>query len=145
MKVFRFESLVMLTVLACLSSCTHYDVETADTPANRKGFENHLGFVPDQNVTGVYYYADELGADVQYQLSFRCPKSTIERIVEKLALEPVTPERAGELLDPRDDLDWWKPDSVTDLPLWGKEEEGYYWQLWYSEEDNRAFYQEFSI
>jgi hypothetical protein len=42
-------------------------------------------------------------------------------------------------------LDWWKPDSVTDLPLWGKEEEGYYWQLWYSEEDNRAFYQEFSI
>ena len=129
-----------------LSSCTNYDVETADTPTNRKGFENHFGFAPDSTVTNVYYYADELGADVRYQLSFQCPKTTVDKIITELSLKSVLPNQAESLLDPRDDLPWWKPDSIDNRNLWIKErEDEYYWQLWYSEKDGKAFYLEHSL
>ncbi|MBT7851801.1 MAG: hypothetical protein HN675_00645 [Opitutae bacterium] len=128
------------------AACTHYDVETADTPANRGGFERHFGFVPDASVTKVYYYADELGIDASYQLSFKCSRETIKRIIEKLSLESVPPERADSLLAPRDDLPWWNPDSIDNRELWLKEEENaYYWQLWYSDRDQMAFYLEYSV
>jgi hypothetical protein len=99
-------------VVALLSSCTHYNVATADTLANRKGFESHFGFAPNNTVTNVYYYADELGADVRYQLAFQCPKATVDRIIAKLSLKSVPPDQAQSLLDPHDDLPWWKPDSI---------------------------------
>ena len=127
-------------------ACTHYDVETADTPANRDGFERHFGFVPDASVTKVYYYADELGVDASYQLSFKCSRETVNRIIDKLSLESVPPERADSLLDPRDDLPWWNPDSIDKREFWLKEEENaYYWQLWYSDRDQTAFYLEYSV
>ena len=127
-------------------ACTHYDVETADTPANRGGFERHFGFVPDASVTKVYYYADELVVDASYQLSFKCSRETIKRIIDKLSLESVPPERADSLLDPRDDLLWWKPNSIDKREFWLKEEENaYYWQLWYSDQDQMAFYLEYSV
>ena len=127
-------------------ACTHCDLETADTPANRGGFERHFGFVPDASVTKVYYYADELGIDASYQLSFKCSRETIKRIIEKLSLESVPPERADSLLGPRDDLPWWNPDSIDNREFWLKEEENaYYWQLWYSDRDQTAFYLEYSV
>ena len=133
-------------IVALLSSCTHYDVETADTPANRKGFESHFGFAPDNAVTNVYYYTDELGADVRFQLSFQCPKATADKIIAKLSLKSVPPDKAESLLDPRDDLPWWKPDSIDNRDFWIKEKENeYYWQLWYSDKDGKAFYLEYSI
>ena len=129
-----------------LGACTHYDVDTADTQANRGGFEQHFGFVPDASVTEVYYYADELGVDASYQLSFKCSRKTVKRIIEKLSLESVPPGRADSLLDPRDDLPWWNPDSIDNRELWLKEEENaYYWQLWYSDRDQMAFYLEYSV
>ena len=135
-----------LLLAALLSSCTNYDVETSDTPANRKGFESHFGFAPDNNVTNVYYYADELGADVKYQLSFQCPKATVDKIIAELSLKSVPPDQAQSLLDPRDDLPWWKPDSIDNRDLWIKEKKNeYYWQLWYSEKDGKAYYLEYSL
>ena len=58
-------ALSLLSVLS-LGTCTEYDLETAGTPANRKGFEDSFGFPADTNVSQIYYYADELGADVRY-------------------------------------------------------------------------------
>ena len=133
-------------VIALLSSCTHYDVEPAATPANRKGFESHFGFAPDNTVPNVYYYTDELFADVRFQLSFQCPKATADKIIAKLSLKSVPPDKAESLLDPRDDLPWWKPDSIDNRDLWIKEKENeYYWQLWYSDKDGKAFYLEYSL
>jgi len=143
------QTIVIVSVLVLgglLSSCTHYDVETADTPDNHKGFESHFGFAPDNTVINVYYYADELGADVRYQLSFQCPKATVDKIITELSLKSVLPDQAESLLDPRDDLPWWKPDSIDNRDLWIKEKENeYYWQLWYSEKDGKAFYLEYSL
>lgn len=128
-----------------LAACTDYDVGTADTPANRKGFAKHIGFEPGSDVTNVYYYADELGADVRYQLSFQCPKQVAEKIIETLSLQPNPPKYNG--LDPREDLEWWTPDSTEELPMWIKESEDdqYCWVFWYSKEDGRCYYHEYSI
>ena len=137
---------VALLIVLFLASCTEYDLETADTPANRKGFERHFGLPAGANMTQVYYYADELGSDVVYQLSFKCSRDTIEKIISELSLKPVPKDTADRLLAPRDDLPWWKPDSIDGRDLWIKEEENqYYWQLWYSEKDGMAFYLEYSV
>ena len=56
-----------------------------------------------------------------------------DKIIAKLSLKSVPPDKAESLLDPRDDLPWWKPDSIDNRDLWIKEKENeYYRQLWYS-------------
>jgi hypothetical protein len=143
MKAIRF--IILLSVSLLLAACTDYDVETADTPPNRKGFARHLGFEPGSEVTAVYYYADELGANVQYQLSFECPKEVVERIIRDLSLQPRPEDYLG--LDPRNDLKWWKPDSTEGRTMWikkGKDGQ-HHLELWYSDEDGRAYYHEYSI
>ena len=142
MKLLPFGLLLSLVLL--LPGCTDYDVDTADTPANRKGFAERLGFDPGGDVTGVYFYADELGADVRFQLSFHCPKEIAEKIIGDLSLQPKPDDYLG--LDPRADLKWWQPDSTEALPMWiKKSQDGQrHWEFWYSEEDGRSFYHEYS-
>jgi len=133
-----------LAVGMTMFGCSAYDSGTPDSPANRKGFERRLGFRPGEEISQVYFYADELGADMRYQLSFRCDKQMVENIISRLSLVP-TPENSNGL-DPRDDLPWWRPDSIKGRTHWMKEKENaYYWELWYSEDDQVAFYQEYSI
>ncbi|HNW91838.1 MAG TPA: hypothetical protein PKM88_02895 [bacterium] len=121
-----------------------YDISTPDAIGNRKGFEHHFTFAPDTSVSNVYYYADELGADCQYQLSFKCDTATIERIINTIGLVEVTNHDTG--LPPRADFTWWTPNSTKGRTLWVKETmDEYYWELWYSETDGTAFYHEYSI
>ena len=136
--------LILFGILFLAGACTEYDVDTPDTPANRRGFQSHIGFEPGTDVKRVYYYADELGADVQYQLSFQCSKEVADKIIGTLSLESMPPHQAG--LEPRVDLIWWKPDSTTGLPFWSKSKgKQYYWEFWYSEELKQAYYHEYSI
>jgi hypothetical protein len=127
-----------------MCGCTAYDVDTPDTKSNRAGFERHLKTKPSAAISQVYYYADEMGADVRFQLSFKCDRKTIEQIVTTLSLAQAPPDYKG--LAPRDDLKWWKPDSTKDRTLWIKEKKHEYSrELWYSERDSKAFYHEYSI
>lgn len=138
----RFCILSFLSLL--LLGCTDYDPDTADTEANRKGFARHFGFQPNTEVKAVYYFADELGADVRYQLSFECPEEIAKKIIKKLSLSPKPEGHRG--LAPRDDFKWWDADSVNTLPMWMKSNsEQYYWEFWYSTEDGIAYFQEYSI
>jgi len=139
----RFSILLSFSLL--WAACSDYDVDTADTLANRNGLAKHLGFEPGSDVTEVYYYSDELGADVRYQLSFKCPKEVVEKIIVDLSLQPKPEGYSG--LAPRDDLKWWKPNSTEGLQMWLKEapDKQYFWELWYSEEEGYAYYQEYSI
>lgn len=142
----RSTTLAGLVAVFCVMTfgCSNYDLDTPDAPANRKGFEQHLGFKPGKEISQVYFYADELGADVRYQLSFKCNKKVIDSIISRLSLVPASETFHG--LAPRDDLPWWKPDSIKGRAHWVKEKKDtYYWDLWYSEDDQIAFYQEYSI
>ena len=136
-------SRILLWVSLFVFGCTAYDVHTTDTEANRKGFERHIKIKPTEEVSQVYYYADELGADVRYQLSFKCDKAWIEKILTKLSLKNAPADYSG--LAPRVDLKWWNPESTKGKQLWINSENGYYRELWYSEEDSIAYYHEYSI
>lgn len=139
--------LVAILVLSAflVAACTDYDVETADTRANKRGFAKHLGFEPSDEVSGIYYYADEVGGDVRYQITFECSKELAEKIIRFQTLQPKPDNYSG--LSPRDDLKWWKPDSIEGRPMWIKKDETgrYYREFWYSKEDGRAYYHEYSI
>ena len=120
------------------------DSNTPDTPANRKRFERHIGFAPGSTISNVYYYADEFGADVYYQLSFTCKRSELDTIINTLGLSPATDKHSG--LTPAPGAHWWKKDEEKSLPRWETEDpKDYFKELWYSEETKKALYQEYSI
>ena len=141
MKYLRFA--LLLSALFALSGCTKYDVDTPDTPSNRAGFSKHIGFDPGEEVSEVYYYADELGGDVRYQLSFKCNRDIAEKIRTTLSLSPAPQDHF--VLAPRDDLKWWDENSTRDREHWIKvDDKKYYREFWFSEEDGRGFYHEYS-
>ena len=141
--MFRKLFIVLIIIISfTIYGCARYDVNIPDTVDNRNGFEDHLKIKPDETISQVYYYADELGSDVRYQLSFKCNKETIKKIISKLSL--TSGDYSG--LAPRDDLTWWKPDSTKERTHWVKKiNDKYYKELWYSEKDRTAFYHEYSM
>lgn len=135
----------ILVVVACLiGACTDYDVDAPDTPANQRGFERHFGFAVPASVSELYYYADELGADVAYQLSFKADQQTIEKIAAELGLAQAALDFGVELAR---EVDWWDEDAIKNLtPYWKRNAaKDYYWVLWYDPLDQRAYYLEFSL
>jgi len=134
---------IFVVALLAIAGCTEYDVDTPDTSANRAGFARHLKISPSEAVKDVYYYADEFGADFRYQLSFKCDRETIDRIVDSLGLKKGADGYNG--LRPRGDLKWWQPDSIDGRSLWIKKGDRHYFELWYSESDSTALYHEYSV
>lgn len=127
-----------------LSACTDYDYDQPDTPANRAGFERHFGFEAPESVSDLYYYADELGADVTYQLGFTVDRATVDRIVAELDL------MQGEIVFNATfarEFDWWNVDTVEALTPygWRNDDEDYYRFLWYDPAARRVYYLEYSL
>jgi hypothetical protein len=144
----RAAILGLLALLPLSCGCglfTDYDFDRPDTPANREGFEHHFGFPVPASVSDLYYFADELGADVQYQLGFSTDPETVERIVAALDLtEGAPPVDCTGLVRT---FDWWTEDAVVGLtPYWtGDEDRDYYRCLWFDPDSRRAYYIAFSL
>ena len=141
-SLIRFVSCVAL--LSGLVACTSYDYDKPDTSDNQKGFERHFGFPVPASVSDVYYFADELGADVKYQLGFKTDQATVDAIVAALELKQAEPEFGVGIAQ---EFPWWDKDTVENLtPYWkSNSEEHYYWFLWYDSESQRVYYIEFSV
>jgi len=135
----------VLTALFLIAACTAYDQDVPDTEANRAGFERHFGFAPPSDVTGLYYFADELGADVLYQLSFDAAPETIARIATTLNLETASADRGTPELAYT--FPWWDTDDLERTTLYRKtnDTEDYIWQLWYNPGTQQAYYLEYSL
>ncbi len=139
--------IVFLTIAAlalALNGCTDYDFDEPDTPSNRKGFERHFGFAVPASVSDLYYFADELGADVKYQMGFKTDQETIDRIASALSLVQKEPESHVRLAR---EFDWWDQDVTETLtPYWkSNQDDDYYWYLWFNPIQQRAYYIEFSL
>jgi len=136
-----------ITVLfvAAICGCTDYDPYTPDTAANRAGFKRHLGQDPTPDVKGIYYYADEVGADAKYQLRFEADPETVHALADSLGLSGH--EGAPNQSIARDDLDWWPSDQIEKLdPKWKTNaSEDRYWMLWYDDTTREAFFLEFTV
>jgi hypothetical protein len=138
--------LIVIILILTLVACTDYDHDTPNTAANLAGFERHIGFAAPADVSQVYYFADEMGADVLYQLGFETSPQTVTRIVDGLALEPATDAyKVGRNL--AYDLPWWDEADIQQAALYRKTnaEQDYWWALWYSEATGHAYYFEYSL
>ncbi len=138
--------MLALTSIACVCGIfTDYDFDQSDTEANRKGFERHIGFPVPASVSDVYYFADELGADVTYQLGFTADQETVNRIVSELGLTQEAP--ALDCTGLVREFDWWKEDAVEGLsPYWkSNDDHDYYWFLWFDPANRKVYYLEFSV
>jgi len=136
----------LLVLLVALAACIHYDHDTPDTSANLAGFERHFGFEPPADVTDVYYYADELGVDVTYQLGFEAGPETVARIVAELDLTQAdTPGGFG--LGVARDFPWWDMEDIKQATLYQKTntQRDYWRELWYSAATGRVCYLEYSL
>lgn len=125
------------------AACTAYDEDRPDTQANRAGFERHLHRPVPASVSDLYYYADELGADVVYQLGFQADPTTVADIVTELGLV----QRPADIrIGLARAFDWWDADRIADLtPYWKHNEaDDYAWYLWYDPDLQRVYYLEFS-
>ena len=134
-----------LLLLIVLIACTAYDHDVPDTEANLAGFARHFGFTVPADVTDVYYFADELGADVLYQLGFEASPETVARIVAALDLAPSISETTG--LELAYDFPWWDETDIEQATGYRKstEERDYVRALWYSERTGRVYYLEYSL
>ena len=145
-QTYSRRTILLLTVICAsiVAGCEpQYDVGLADTSSNRAGLKRHLGFAPPDAVTDVYYYADALGADATYQLTFRLDQSTLEKIVEGLELT----QREPEILPDGREFEWWDAEEIKHFPLhWKKDEQKeLYCYLWHDAKSGRAFYLEFTL
>jgi hypothetical protein len=136
--------LALTLLLATLSGCTKYNHDQPDTPANKQGFAHRFGKEPGPDVKGIYFYADELGADCKYQLRFECSPKTLDSLVQSLSLTNTT-KVEGHL--PGIDFPWWNGKSIDALPLhWrANEKKDYYWFLWYDALKSEGFFLEYSL
>jgi hypothetical protein len=135
----------LIILLVALAACTTYDHDVPDTAANLEGFERHFGFAAPSDVEDVYYFADETGADVLYQLGFETGPETVARIVAALDLVPVAD--AQEMgLGLAYDFPWWDTADIRQATRYWKSsaERDYGWALWYSEATGRVYYLEYS-
>lgn len=138
--------LIGLIPLLLLIACTEYDHETPDTAANLAGFEHHFGFEAPTDVQNLYYFADELGADVKYQLGFEASPETVARVVSELNLVPSEKIESTQYLDC--EFPWWRKDDIQKATYcWKKTNEGqdYWYLLWYDEDTRRVYYFEYSL
>lgn len=135
--------LVVLTLIGGLfllvSTCTDYDPDTPDTPANRKVFESKIGFEPPSTVSDIYAFADEWAGDAAYQLSFKTDRATIDRIVATRELKPW--DQPYDTPTPLYEFPWFKASDIENLTPWYFEREADYGEyLWYDPERGQAWY-----
>jgi hypothetical protein len=97
-------------------------------------------------VTDVYYFADEMGADVIYQLSFATDPKTVTRIVTALDLTPAAKEQ-GMGLRLAYDFPWWDENDIQQATPYQRANNSrdYLRSLWYSEATGRVYYLEYSL
>ena len=130
-----------LTLLYALVG-TRVDADKADTAANIRFFQRRFGLPPGQGYTGIVCLADELGADVWYQLVCTCDGAAMRRLVRALGLQSAPAESLPAT--PREMTPGWPAGVTTDLPAWSRQEFRRYRTLWFSEQKGRLYYLEYT-
>jgi hypothetical protein len=123
----------------------HYDPYHPDTKFNKKRFSEFFMFDPTPDVKNIYCYADEIGIDHDYQFSFNCDTTTINKIVSNLNLKKgIIDDNNGNGL--WHDFPWWDSAKIGNLkPFSKKGEHETYWYLWYDLPKQKAYYFSFDM
>lgn len=122
-----------------------FDVNQPDTRINRMNFETFFGMEVPSDVTNLYFAADLIGIDQDYQFAFNCEPSTISAIVTNLDLEKSSqPNNWGEGI--WEEYDWWDSQKIKMLAPYQKTVDSIFFEyLWYDEAKKRAWYFTFDL
>jgi len=123
----------------------HYDPYHPDTKFNKKRFSEFFMFEPTPDVKNIYCYADEMGIDHDYQFSFNCDTTTINKIIANLRLNKgVIDDNNGSGF--WHSFSWWDSSKIeTITPFSRKGEHETYWYLWYDTSQRKAYYFSFDM
>ncbi len=123
----------------------HYNPYEPDTKFNKKRFTEFFMFAPTADVKNIYCYADEMGIDHDYQFSFNCDTTTINKIVSNLNLKQgQVPDNYGSGL--WHDFPWWDSSRIEHLkPYFKIGPHETYWYLWFDITKQKAYYFSFDM
>ena len=122
-----------------------FDSDTPDTKFNKRRFNEFFKFEPTPDVKEIYCYADEMGIDHDYQFSFYCDTTSLNKIVRSLFLvKGDRPTEFGSGL--WHDFFWWDKEKILTLtPYSRKGGHKSYLYLWYDKSKQKAYYFEFDM
>ncbi len=141
-------SLFCLFILACSSSNTGhppFDSDQADTENNHFHYEQLLGVKITADVSNLYAFGDEFGADASYYLAFECNQKTAQSIIDSNEFTAET--ELGIPLTSGFEIEWWNTAEIDTLARmgWKNETEDYFKYFWYNESNNHAYFLDFDL
>ena len=101
-----FDVYLAVTVIFFSAACTRYDHNVPDTEANRKVFRMLTGITPGKEISHIYAYADEFGADPLYCAAFMTTAQVVEQIVQNLKMQKHPSSADGTPSGP-ENISWW--------------------------------------
>lgn len=136
--------IIFFFILIVIYSCTNYNVDKADTPANKRGFKNIVDVPLTPDVKQIYFYVDEFIQDPSYQLSFKCNQNTLNAIVIKHELTKEQKDTSTFVMPPGyPSFFWWDNKKLTTLEYHWKlddRENEKLIELWYDPKDSTAYF-----
>jgi len=137
----NFSRICLLILYLTFCSCfgTDTDIETK----NKKRFEKNLGIELTPDIKDIHYYGDFFAIDFTVLFAFTCDSSTIWRIINTKELELADNEGGGLSFE----FDWWNQEKIETIRPF-KRGDGYNevcQYLWYDKENQKAYYQKFSM
>ncbi len=122
-----------------------FDPHNADTKFNKLRFREFLKVELTSDIKNIYCFEDAMGIDADYQFSFNCNASTVEKILEKHHFSPDSTSKDFST-GIQHDFDWWDKDKIEKLKMYSwNEKERYYKFFWYDEKEEKAYYFEFDL
>lgn len=122
-----------------------FDADHADTKYNKRRFAEYLEVDLTADISEIFCCGDFLGADYTVLFSFTCDSATVLRIIEKKGMQK-SPEPNDNGLVTADRFDWWDAEKTARIQAYKSEKESDVWQyLWYDKENQKAYYEQFSL
>jgi hypothetical protein len=121
-----------------------FDFEKSDTENNKLRFKEYLDIELTKDVDSIYCFDDAIGIDSDYMFSFNCNELTSKKIIEKhkLTLDKINLDNGFAL---QHEFNWWNKEKISELDKYSwNNGNGYSKYYWYDNENETAYYFEFS-
>jgi hypothetical protein len=126
------KAISLLLVMSLVSCFTQAD----------QHFHRLIGFPPNEDVKELNVYANELGIDASYWISFKCHDSTVKKIVNQLRLKERKNVHRGMFGGLNSEpTKWWDTSFVFQAKPFERidEDARLFWYLWYNKNNNMAY------
>ena len=142
MNTIKKKSVQICILILCLAFCSCIFSES--DPEHKKKFKETFEIELTPDIKDIHYYGDFFAIDFTVLLAFTCDSSTIWRIVNEKGLELADEnDRRGVSFD----FNWWNKDKINTIRPYTKKVKynEVHQYLWYDKDNQKAYYQKFSM